>query len=180
MQCWDGEGSRRYVGHCDSHTNGHQHRCSFSGDITSIKVLPHFPHLACTTSRDYSTRFYDLSIDARFVLPDLPRPPQGSDHFCGPPFGMPAHPKDGPGVGELPAEVEGVGKGKCIGVLWGPIAGREEIPGGALRRTRIGGHYGSVLAAVRTAPKVHGASSTVTGFPSEWSQSSRHVWSEKR
>ncbi|KAH7104786.1 WD40-repeat-containing domain protein [Auriculariales sp. MPI-PUGE-AT-0066] len=119
------------------------------GEITSVVVFPQYPHQACTTSRDYSTRFYNLSFGARYILPDLPRPPQGSDHFCGPPFGMPARAREdsSDSPGELPPDVEGVGNGKCMGVLWGPIAGREELPGGRLRRTRIGGHNGSVLSA---------------------------------
>ena len=90
-------------------------------------------------------------MNARLELPDWKRPPRGSDHYCGPPFGLPPRALDSEKTGELPKEIEGIGIGKCIGVLWGPVVGREELPGGQLRRTRVGGHQGSVLSAVRLA-----------------------------
>ncbi|EJD55348.1 hypothetical protein AURDEDRAFT_27122, partial [Auricularia subglabra TFB-10046 SS5] len=69
------------------------------GDITAIAVHPIYPQYVCTTSRDYTTRFYDLTRDSRYMIPDPQRPVRGSDHYGGPPFGMQVRTAEGDGVG---------------------------------------------------------------------------------
>ncbi|KIM48256.1 hypothetical protein M413DRAFT_61975 [Hebeloma cylindrosporum] len=92
------------------------------GAITSISVHPTSTHLFCSTSRDYTTRIYDLTLEAQKVpnphwLP-IKRPSlAGAAHGLRLPF----------------SEREGYGIGRCICVLQGG---------------RSGGHQAAVLASV--------------------------------
>ncbi|KZV87082.1 WD40 repeat-like protein [Exidia glandulosa HHB12029] len=118
------------------------------GDITSLRTHPTYPQFICSTSRDFSTRFYDLQCDARFMFRDPPPPPRGYDYLGGTPFGMQSRSAaQDPKSDELPANVEGFGYGKCLGVLWGPIAGAEHLPDREVLRTRHGGHSMAVFSA---------------------------------
>lgn len=114
-------------------------------DITALAVHPIYPQYVCSTSRDYTTRFYDLTRDSRYMIPDPQRPVRGSDHYGGPPFGMQVRTAEVDGVGELPPGIEGFGFGKCVGVLWGFIAGVEVVNKEEVQRMRGGGHHMAVL-----------------------------------
>ncbi|KAF8078681.1 WD40-repeat-containing domain protein [Lyophyllum atratum] len=90
------------------------------GAITSIAVHPTNTNLFCTTSRDYSTRIYDLQL----------RPQQDTVNPCWPPGT--ASSLAGAAHGLHMTEIEGKGIGRCIIVLMGG---------------RSGGHQAAVLGA---------------------------------
>ncbi|EMD42122.1 hypothetical protein CERSUDRAFT_110665 [Gelatoporia subvermispora B] len=90
------------------------------GPITSIAVHPLHPYLFCTTSRDFTSRIYDLTLPAT-QQPNNPPWPPGTH----PNLGGPAH-------GLQMSEPEGDGLGQCVVVLVG---------------NRAGGHRGAVLHA---------------------------------
>lgn len=104
------------------HLRGH------GGPITSIVVHPTHPYLFCTTSRDFTTRIYDLSSSPQ-QAPDNPYwPPSKAPSLGGAPHGLQA------------SEPEGMGVGRCIGVLCGGPSG---------------GHQAAVLNAVSRAYEVN-------------------------
>ncbi|GLB36097.1 putative WD domain, G-beta repeat [Lyophyllum shimeji] len=88
--------------------------------ITSIVVHPINANLFCTTSRDYTTRIYDLRLP----------PHQFPNNPCWPPGTSPS--LAGAAHGLHMTEVEGKGIGRCIIVLMGG---------------RSGGHQAAVLGA---------------------------------
>ncbi|KAL4266972.1 WD40/YVTN repeat-like-containing domain superfamily protein [Pleurotus pulmonarius] len=90
------------------------------GTITSIAVHPISPHICCTTSKDFTTRIYDLTRLATEPSTDLHWAPDPRPSGAGRPFGL-------RGV-----EPEGLGRGLCIIVLVGG---------------RSGGHRAAVLGA---------------------------------
>ncbi|GBE78010.1 WD40-repeat-containing domain protein [Sparassis latifolia] len=90
------------------------------GPITSIAVHPSHPYLFCTTSRDFTTRIYDLTLTA-LQKPNNPHWPPGTL----PSLAGPAH-------GLQMSEPEGEGCGRCVVVLVGG---------------RSGGHRGAVFCA---------------------------------
>ncbi|KAH0590803.1 hypothetical protein H2248_000926 [Termitomyces sp. 'cryptogamus'] len=94
------------------------------GAITSIVVHPINTNLFCTTSRDYSTRIYDLLLKPQ-KLEDLGNPhwPPGTKKS----FAGAAH-----GLHMTEPEGEGNGIGRCIIILMGG---------------RSGGHQAAVLSA---------------------------------
>ncbi|KAF8971377.1 WD40-repeat-containing domain protein [Flammula alnicola] len=107
------------------------------GAITSISVHPTTAHLFSTTSRDYTTRIYDLTLPAEIPVNDpqattskkkdekVPNP-----HW--PPGNKPSMAGAAHGL-RLPfSEVEGRGMGRCVCVLMGG---------------RSGGHQAAVLGA---------------------------------
>ncbi|CAL1695645.1 unnamed protein product [Somion occarium] len=89
-------------------------------DITSIAVHPYHPYIFCTTSKDQTTRIYDLSLPARQKPNNIHWPPSEAPSLAGPAFGL-----------QL-SEREGDGCGCCVGVLVGG---------------RSGGHEAAVLGA---------------------------------
>jgi polycomb protein EED len=108
--------------------------------ITSIAVHPTTAHLFCTTSRDHTTRIYDLTLliieakkkdkgkkkkEDRVSNPHWP--PSKVPSFAGAPHGLHLRPSE--------LEDEGRGIGRCIAVLMGG---------------RSGGHFAAVLGAVNT------------------------------
>lgn len=90
-------------------------------DITSIAVHPAWPYMFLTTSRDLSTRLYNLSFTPRQVPNNPHWPPNTQPSLAGSAFGMHS------------SESEGDGLGRCVGVLVG---------------NRSGGHEGAVLHVV--------------------------------
>lgn len=107
--------------------------------ITSIVVHPTTAHLFCTTSRDHTTRIYDLTlliIEAKKKDKGKKKkkedkvsnphwPPSKVPSFAGAPHGLHLRPSE--------LEDEGRGIGRCIVVLMGG---------------RSGGHCAAVLGAV--------------------------------
>jgi polycomb protein EED len=91
--------------------------------ITSIAVHPLAPEFFATTSRDFSTRIYNLTYPPVQVPnnPHWPPAPKGQQSFAGPAHGLHLNIK------------EGAGLGRCIIVLMGG---------------RSGGHNAAVLGAV--------------------------------
>jgi len=90
------------------------------GEITSIAVHPQHPYMFCTTSKDMTTRLYDLTFNAR-QEPNNPHwPPSTVPSRAGPAFGL------------MASESEGNGIGRCLAVLVGG---------------RSGGHEAAVLGA---------------------------------
>lgn len=96
------------------HLRGH------GGPITSIVVHPTYPYLFCTTSRDFTTRIYDLSLSPQQAPNNPCWPPSKAPSLGGAPHGLQA------------SEPEGMGVGRCIGVLCGGPSG---------------GHQAAVLSA---------------------------------
>ncbi|KIP11382.1 hypothetical protein PHLGIDRAFT_473083 [Phlebiopsis gigantea 11061_1 CR5-6] len=90
------------------------------GEITSIAVHPSWPYMFLTTSRDLSTRLYNLQFTARREPNNPPWPPNKGGSLAGPAFGLHS------------SEPEGDGAGRCVGVLVG---------------NRSGGHQGAVYQA---------------------------------
>ncbi|KAK0506374.1 WD40-repeat-containing domain protein [Armillaria luteobubalina] len=90
--------------------------------ITSVVVHPKLPHLFCTTSRDFSTRVYDLTLKPKQRPSNPPWPPNKLPSLAGPAHGLDMTQPEGP--------VDGVGR--CVLVLMGG---------------RSGGHQGEVLGA---------------------------------
>ncbi|RPD82467.1 WD40 repeat-like protein [Lentinus tigrinus ALCF2SS1-7] len=88
------------------------------GPITSLAVHPSQPHLFCTTSRDFTARIYDLSL----------QPVQSPNNPCWLPNTTPS--LAGPAHGLHMNESEGEGIGQCVAVMVGG---------------RSGGHQGPVL-----------------------------------
>jgi len=90
------------------------------GPITSITVHPIYPYIFCTTSRDFTTRIYDLTLPPR-QTPNNPHWPPGTRPSRG---GAPA--------GMHSSEPEGYtnGVGRCVAILAGG---------------RSGGHQAAVL-----------------------------------
>lgn len=84
------------------------------GPITSIVIHPTHPYLFCTTSRDFTTRIYDLSLS----------PQQGPGNPCWPPSKTPS--LGGAPHGLQASEPEGMGVGRCISVLCGGMSGGHE------------------------------------------------------
>jgi polycomb protein EED len=91
--------------------------------ITSITVHPIYPYIFCTTSRDFTTRIYDLTLPPR-QTPNNPHWPPGTRPSRG---GAPA--------GMHSSEPEGYtnGVGRCVAILAGG---------------RSGGHQAAVLNSV--------------------------------
>ncbi|KAF6766168.1 hypothetical protein DFP72DRAFT_838730 [Ephemerocybe angulata] len=88
--------------------------------ITSIAVHPKRPNIFCTTSRDTTTRIYDLTLSP-IEFPNNPRwPPSKEPSLAGAAHGLHMN------------EPEGGGLGRCIMVLMG---------------SRSGGHSAAVLGA---------------------------------
>ncbi|KAH7929326.1 WD40 repeat-like protein [Leucogyrophana mollusca] len=81
------------------------------GEITSIAVHPFFVHLLCTTSRDFSTRIYDLTQSPCQTPNNLHWPPSKAPSLGGAPHGLQA------------SEPEGIGIGRCVAVLVGGPSG---------------------------------------------------------
>ncbi|KAH9486992.1 hypothetical protein JR316_0001058 [Psilocybe cubensis] len=100
------------------------------GAITSISVHPTTPHLFCTTSRDSTTRIYDLDLSASFEM--MPKSHRIADKFSGVP-NPPWPPVKGASVagaahglrminvpnltgkrGHPPIEREGAGRGRAV------------------------------------------------------------------
>ncbi|EPT03858.1 hypothetical protein FOMPIDRAFT_1157736 [Fomitopsis schrenkii] len=102
--------TRRVVGHLRGH----------GGPITSIAVHPTWPYLFCTTSRDFTSRIYDLSCTPVQRPNNPPWPPSKKPSLAGPAFGLQM------------TESEGNGIGQCVAVLVGG---------------RSGGHRGAVFCA---------------------------------
>lgn len=90
------------------------------GEILSIAVHPRWPYMFLSTSRDQSTRLYDLTYKPREVPNNVHWPPCNQPSYAGTAFGLHS------------SEPEGEGIGRCIGVLVGG---------------RSGGHDGAVLHA---------------------------------
>ncbi|TFK94458.1 WD40 repeat-like protein [Polyporus arcularius HHB13444] len=90
------------------------------GPITSLAVHPSHPHLFCTTSRDFTARIYDLSL----------QPVQRPNNPCWLPNTQPS--LAGPAHGLHMNEPEGEGIGQCVAVMVGG---------------RSGGHQGAVLCS---------------------------------
>ena len=91
-------------------------------EITAIVGKPMYPQVFCTTSRDFSTRIYDLTYTP-IQKPNNPHwPPNPHPSLAGAAHGLHMY---GP---------EGHGIGRCIIVLMGG---------------RSGGHRAAVLGAVR-------------------------------
>ncbi len=96
--------------------------------ITSIAVHPTNVHLICTTSRDYTTRVYDLRLD---VVIEVPRARAAArrhaDFKAANPNWFPEMKPSLAGAAHglrLPdSEREGSGKGRCVCVLMGGRAG---------------------------------------------------------
>ncbi|KAK7694742.1 hypothetical protein QCA50_001930 [Cerrena zonata] len=84
------------------------------GDITSIAVDPFHPYLFCTTSRDQTTRVYDLTLRARDRPKNVHWPPDKRPSLAGPAFGLQC------------SEAEGMGMGRCVAVLVGGRSGGHE------------------------------------------------------
>ncbi|OBZ79372.1 Polycomb group protein FERTILIZATION-INDEPENDENT ENDOSPERM [Grifola frondosa] len=92
------------------------------GPITSIAVHPRFPNVFCTTSRDFTTRIYDLTFSP-VQKPNNPHwPPSKHPSLAGPAHGLQTSEPEGPRDGF----------GQCIAVLVGG---------------RSGGHKGAVFGA---------------------------------
>lgn len=91
--------------------------------ITSIAVHPRNPNIFCTTSRDLTTRVYNLNLEPQRGEPNNPPcPPATWQSRAGPAHGL-----------EM-SEPEGMGQvGRCVVVLMG---------------ARSGGHQAEVLGAV--------------------------------
>ncbi|KAH9898311.1 WD40-repeat-containing domain protein [Cubamyces lactineus] len=90
------------------------------GLITSLSVHPIQPHLFCTTSRDFTTRIYDVTLQPIQVPNNPPWPPLSQPSLAGPAHGLHM------------CEPEGEGIGQCVAVLVGG---------------RSGGHKGGVLCS---------------------------------
>ncbi|KAJ3507856.1 hypothetical protein NLJ89_g6071 [Agrocybe chaxingu] len=111
------------------------------GAITSIAVHPNTPHLVCSTSRDLTTRIYDLSLPAEVPMKQKPQRPgkkkrpekEKVPNPVWPPGKTPSLAGAAHGL-RIPSEAggEGVGAGRCIVVLLGG---------------RSGGHKAAVLGA---------------------------------
>lgn len=84
---------------------------------------PIHPYIFCTTSRDFSTRIYDLSLQPtqEHEVSNPHWPPDNTPSFSGAPHGLQM------------TESEGTGMGRCVAVLAGG---------------RAGGHLAAVLCAV--------------------------------
>ncbi|EIW64581.1 uncharacterized protein TRAVEDRAFT_159019 [Trametes versicolor FP-101664 SS1] len=96
------------------------------GPITSLSVHPTLPHLFATTSRDFTTRLYDLALYP-VQAPNNPHwLPRTEPSLAGPAHGLHM------------CEPEGEGIGQCVAVMVGG---------------RSGGHKGAVLCAV--SPSVY-------------------------
>lgn len=120
--------------------------------ITSISVHPTTPHLFCTTSRDFTTRIYDLGLPATFEMlpvgsnkndkwswsgvPNPPWPPGKGPSLAGAAHGLRLPFSVLQGTGER----EGGGTGRCVSVLLGG---------------RSAGHNSAVLASVRQFNVTH-------------------------
>jgi WD40 repeat protein len=118
--------------------------------ITAIAVHPLTVNLFCTTSRDYSTRIYDLKLPPQDG-PSNPHWPPGREGS-----------RAGAAHGLHMTEAEGSGSGRCIIVLMGG---------------RSGGHQAAVLGAVSVASRCCDISDAAyfEGFSSSAS-SDRHLW----
>ncbi|KAF9481000.1 hypothetical protein BDN70DRAFT_931236 [Pholiota conissans] len=102
--------------------------------ITSIAVHPTVPQLVCTTSRDYTTRIYDLRFEADILVEGntLRARDKKVDNPVWPPVLKPSLAGAAHGLRLPVSEQEGRGMGRCIGVLMGG---------------RSGGHQAAVLSA---------------------------------
>ncbi|KZT72824.1 WD40 repeat-like protein [Daedalea quercina L-15889] len=111
--------TRRIIGRLRGH----------GGPITSIAVHPTHPYLFCTTSRDFTSRIYDLTYAPVQRPNNPPWPPSKQPSLAGPAFGLQM------------TESEGDGIGQCVAVLVGG---------------RSGGHRGAVFCAAfhRTEPLI--------------------------
>ncbi|KAH7913007.1 WD40-repeat-containing domain protein [Hygrophoropsis aurantiaca] len=97
---------REFIGYLRGH----------GGDITSIAVHPIFVHLVCTTSRDFSTRIYDLTQSPCQQPNNLHWPLSKTPSLGGAPHGLQA------------SEPEGTGIGRCVAVLVGGPSGGHNAP----------------------------------------------------
>ncbi|KDQ63385.1 hypothetical protein JAAARDRAFT_169149 [Jaapia argillacea MUCL 33604] len=92
------------------------------GPITSIAVHPTHPYIFCTTSRDFTTRIYDITLK--------PCQKPSNPHWPPNPSTVPS--RAGAAYGLHGTESEGEGVGRCVAVLCGG---------------RSGGHQAAVLHA---------------------------------
>ena len=83
---------------------------------------PTFPSLFCTTSRDFTTRIYELGLPPKQRPNNPPWPPERLPSKAGAAHGLDMTMPEGEGIG------------RCVAVLVGE---------------RSGGHQGDVFAAVR-------------------------------
>ncbi|KAJ3779153.1 WD40-repeat-containing domain protein [Lentinula raphanica] len=90
------------------------------GEITSLTVHPHAAHIFCTTSRDFTSRLYDLTREPQLQANNPPWPPLEKPSFAGPAHGLDMTTSEGDGIG------------RCVLVLMGG---------------RSGGHLGEVFGA---------------------------------
>ncbi|KAF5385434.1 hypothetical protein D9757_005332 [Collybiopsis confluens] len=71
------------------------------GEITSIAVHPFCPHIFITTSRDYTSRIYDLTRTPQKELNNPPWPPMTVQSRAGPAFALDAPGGEGFGIGNI-------------------------------------------------------------------------------
>ncbi|KAF8832285.1 hypothetical protein HHX47_DHR1001652 [Lentinula edodes] len=90
-------------------------------EITSIAVHPRAAHIFCTTSRDFTSRLYDLTRRPQLKPNNPPWPPSLEPSLAGPAHGL-----------DMSFE-EGNGIGRCVLILMGG---------------RSGGHQAEVFGAV--------------------------------
>lgn len=114
-----------YVYHLAIYSPTYRDTTSLLQTITFIAVHPASPHIFCTTSKDFTTRIYDLTRSATEPSTNLHWAPDPRPSGAGLPFGLRA------------AEPEGRGQGLCITVLVGG---------------KSGGHRAAVLGAVSVFP----------------------------
>ena len=112
--------------------------------ITTIAVHPIHPYLFCSTSRDFTTRIYDLLLEPQQAPNNPPWPPGTVPSLAGAAHGLHM------------TEPEGEGIGRCVAVLSGG---------------RSGGHLAAVLGAVGCISyawhSTHLHWHTLTGIPSD-------------
>ncbi|KAF8640524.1 hypothetical protein AX17_000186 [Amanita inopinata Kibby_2008] len=98
--------------------------------ITCIAIHPIHPHIFATTSRDHTTRIYDLTLPVR-TEEDVQYNPSWPPLRFEPSHAGPAH-------GLLMDRKEAIGLGRCVVVLMGGRSGGHEaaVLGAAFHRTR--------------------------------------------
>jgi len=87
-----------------------------------MSIHPTHPYLFCTTSKDFTTRIYDLTLTPQLAPTNPPWPPSTLPSLAGAAHGL-----------HITGE-EGEGMGRCIAILCGG---------------KSGGHQDAVLNAVR-------------------------------
>ncbi|EIW86772.1 hypothetical protein CONPUDRAFT_44031, partial [Coniophora puteana RWD-64-598 SS2] len=86
------------------------------GDVTAIAVHPDYPDLFCTTSRDFTSRLYELTFSPRQVPHNVHWPPSKVMSLGGAPHGLQS------------SESEGEGFGCCMAIFAGGPSGGHEAP----------------------------------------------------